>query len=60
MSEKDTALGQDESRAEAGSSNPIAKKDRMRIPRQKMPEQQAEVRVGNFKEVPFGFTIDLA
>lgn len=30
------------------------------IPRQPMPEQPPQVRVGNFREVPFGLTPDLA
>nr|MDA8120990.1 NAD(P)-binding protein [Deltaproteobacteria bacterium] len=30
------------------------------IPRQPMPEQPAEVRIKNFKEVPYGLTPDLA
>jgi len=35
----------------------IKKKD---IPRQPMPEQEPEDRVGNFEEVPYGFTDELA
>ena len=31
-------------------------KERMKIPRQRMPEQDPKVRVGNFYEVPYGFT----
>jgi glutamate synthase (NADPH/NADH) small chain len=38
----------------------ISNKDRMKIPRQKMPEQDAEVRSHNFKEVNLGFTEELA
>ncbi len=30
------------------------------IPRQKMPEQSPEDRIGNFDEVPFGYTVGLA
>jgi len=30
-------------------------KERMKIPRQKMPEQKPEVRAKNFDEVPFGY-----
>ena len=30
------------------------------IPRQKMPEQSPEDRIGNFDEVPFGYTVELA
>lgn len=36
------------------------KKTRMKIPRQPMPEQEPEVRRGNFKEVPHGYTPELA
>lgn len=32
------------------------KQDRIKIPRQKMHEQPAEIRVTNFSEVPFGYT----
>ena len=35
-------------------------KERMSIPRQKMPEQNAVLRVGNFDEVNLGYTADLA
>ncbi|MEE4194099.1 MAG: NADPH-dependent glutamate synthase [Anaerolineae bacterium] len=35
-------------------------KERMAIPRQKMPEQEAMLRIGNFEEVNLGFTADLA
>ncbi len=38
----------------------ISKKDRMKIPRQPMPEQQSDVRNKNFKEVNLGFTEELA
>src|SRR5512135_2440314 len=38
----------------------ISKKDRMKIPRQKMPEQEAEKRSHNFQEVNLGFTEELA
>ena len=31
-------------------------KERMKMPRQRMPEQDPKVRVGNFYEVPYGFT----
>lgn len=37
-------------------ANPIEKKDRMKIPRQKMPEQEPLERIKNFLEVPYGFT----
>lgn len=35
-------------------------KERMKIPRQKMPEQKPEVRRNNFAEVPFGYPEDVA
>lgn len=35
-------------------------KERMKIPRQKMPEQSPEERKKNFKEVPFGYTPESA
>ncbi len=35
-------------------------KERLKIPRQKMPEQEPKDRVKNFKEVPFGYTPELA
>lgn len=38
----------------------ISKKDRMKIPRQIMPEQDPDVRGTNFKEVNLGFTEELA
>lgn len=38
----------------------ISNKERMKIPRQKMPEQEPNVRNKNFKEVNLGFTEELA
>jgi glutamate synthase (NADPH/NADH) small chain len=38
----------------------ISKKDRMKIPRQAMPEQDAVLRAQNFKEVNLGYTEELA
>lgn len=38
----------------------LSKKDRMKIPRQPMPEQDSNVRKSNFKEVNLGFTEELA
>ncbi|MGE5497993.1 MAG: NADPH-dependent glutamate synthase [Syntrophothermus sp.] len=38
----------------------ISKKDRMKIPRQPMPEQEGKVRAANFDEVNLGFTEELA
>ena len=35
-------------------------KDRLKIPRQKMPEQPPEERIKNFKEVPLGYTPEQA
>ena len=35
-------------------------KDRMKIPRQPMPEQEAKVRARNFDEVPLGYTPETA
>lgn len=35
-------------------------KERMQIPRQKMPEQKPEERIINFQEVPYGLTPELA
>jgi glutamate synthase (NADPH/NADH) small chain len=35
-------------------------KDRLKIPRQKMPEQSAEKRIRNFGEVPLGYTPEQA
>ncbi len=40
--------------------NEISKKDRMKIPRQPMPEQDPALRRANFKEVNLGFTEELA
>lgn len=38
----------------------LSKKDRMKIPRQKMPEQESDVRNKNFSEVNLGYTEELA
>jgi glutamate synthase (NADPH/NADH) small chain len=38
----------------------VEKKEKQKVPRQKMPEQEAKVRAKNFNEVPFGYTPDLA
>lgn len=40
--------------------NELSKKDRMKIPRQQMPEQDSNMRRSNFKEVNLGFTEELA
>lgn len=42
------------------SKNPVSPKDRMKIPRQLMPEQPAEVRAHNFEEVNLGYSAELA
>ena len=39
---------------------PLTPKDRMAIPRQKMPEQKPKVRAKNFDEVPFGYDDETA
>ncbi len=36
------------------------KKERMKLPRQEMPEQEPEDRAKNFDEVPYGYTPELA
>ncbi len=36
------------------------KKEKVKVPRQKMPEQEPKVRARNFDEVPFGYTPELA
>jgi len=41
-------------------TNDLTPKERMAIPRQAMPEQPAEVRRNNFKEVPLGFSEETA
>ncbi len=40
--------------------NDLTPKERMAIPRHKMPEQPAEVRRANFKEVPLGYSEKMA
>ncbi len=44
----------------AGSANPLPLKDRMKIPRQSMPEQPAQERIFNFFEVNRGYSEELA
>jgi glutamate synthase (NADPH) small chain len=41
-------------------ANPLEKKDRMKIPRAVMPQQDPQERNHNFKEVPFGLTEEMA
>lgn len=40
--------------------NPLSAKDRMKIPRQQMPEQDPAIRSRNFNEVNLGYTEELA
>ena len=40
--------------------NDLTAKERMKIPRQPMPEQPPEIRRANFKEVPLGYTEETA
>ncbi len=40
--------------------SPLTQRERVKIPRQRMPEQDAVVRRGNFNEVALGFTEELA
>ena len=42
------------------SLNPVPLKDRMKVPRQHMPEQPPLVRAANFKEVNLGYSEELA
>ena len=42
------------------SNNPLPNKERIKLPRQKMPEQLAQIRAHNFEEVNVGFTPELA
>ena len=38
----------------------LTQRERLRIPRQEMPSQDPQVRIGNFNEVALGFTLELA
>lgn len=38
----------------------VEKKEKQKVPRQKMPEQEARARARNFNEVPFGYPPELA
>jgi glutamate synthase (NADPH/NADH) small chain len=40
--------------------NTLSNKERMQIPRQEMPEQDPQIRNGNFNEVALGYTEELA
>src|SRR6185369_17538492 len=42
------------------SNNPLPNKERVKLPRQRMPEQDAQVRACNFLEVNTGFTAEQA
>ena len=42
------------------SKNPLSPKERIKVPRQVMPEQPAEVRAHNFEEVNLGYSPELA
>ncbi len=42
------------------SANRLSLKERMKVPRQHMPEQSAELRVMNFTEVNLGYSAELA
>ena len=44
----------------SGGSEPLTPKERMAIPRAKMPEQNPDARAMNFEEVPFGLTAEQA
>ncbi len=44
----------------AKKQEPISKKERLQIPRQKMPQQDAKERIKNFNEVPYGLPAELA
>ena len=42
------------------SANPLTLKERIKVPRQHMPEQAAELRILNFEEVNLGYSMELA
>jgi len=42
------------------SANPLTLKERIKVPRQQMLEQPAELRIGNFSEVNLGYSEELA
>jgi len=46
--------------AKAPPLNPLPLKERMKVPRQHMPEQLAQTRARNFSEVNLGYSADLA
>jgi len=43
-----------------GSANPLPLRERVKLPRQRMPEQPAELRILNFHEVNLGYSAELA
>jgi len=46
--------------SQSNDKKKLTTKERMRLPRNSMPEQDPKERVKNFKEVPFGYTEKLA
>ncbi len=60
MTEDTTPKGRTTRAPKEPSPNPLAKKERMKVPRQSMTEQAPEERIQNFNEVPFGFTEEQA
>jgi|HubBroStandDraft_6_1064221.scaffolds.fasta_scaffold02831_8 glutamate synthase (NADPH/NADH) small chain len=46
--------------AKTPSQNPLRLKERMKVPRQHMPEQLAQIRATNFTEVNLGYSPELA
>jgi hypothetical protein len=42
------------------SHNPLPNKERTKLPRQRVPEQDAQVRAHNFLEVNLGFPVEQA
>jgi glutamate synthase (NADPH/NADH) small chain len=46
--------------AKTPSQNPLRLKERMKVPRQHMPEQLAQIRATNFTEVNLGYSAELA
>ena len=60
MTDKPTTEKEKTRGAKGSTPDGMPKKERMKIPRQDMPEQPPEQRVKNFNEVPFGFTEEQA
>ena len=46
--------------AKTPSLNPLPLKERMKVPRQHMPEQAPQIRATNFTEVNLGYSTELA